>query len=140
MARSAEHREVSGNFCEAVLGQSAQILSRQCSPPPCHMQSTAARLCSMQGRFLEGVRGALPQDLLTSPPGLLHDTLVLPVLHAREIFRRIQGSASPGLLTSPPGLLHDTLVSPVLHAREIFRRVQGSASPGFAHISPRTAP
>ena len=55
-----------------------------------------SRLCSMWGRFLEGFRGALPQDSLTSPPGLLHDTLVSPVLHAREIFRRVQGSTSPG--------------------------------------------
>ena len=53
-------------------------------------------------RSTEGVRGALPQDLLTSPPGLLPDTLVSPVLHVREIFRRVQGSASPGFAHISP--------------------------------------
>ena len=113
VARSTEERGIHtqqnfwktlfrGVFAEQSLGSQLKFSAGSARPSPCHTQSTAAYLCSMQGRFLERVRGALPQDLLTSPPGLLHDTLVSPVLHVREIFRRVQGSASPGFAYISP--------------------------------------
>ena len=89
---------VSGSFCGAVIGQSAQILSCSAHPPPCHMQSTMACLCSTLHL------GVLPKDLLTSYPGLPPWSLCL------VIWGRLTRQIILSLLILPQTKLHAPLL------------------------------
>ena len=47
-----------GFFAERSLGSHLKFSADSACPPPCHMQSTAAHLCSTWGRFFERSLGS----------------------------------------------------------------------------------
>ena len=67
-----------GVFAERSLGSQLKFSADSARPPPCHMQSTAARLCSIRGRLWEGSRECFPRICPHLTQDCLPDPYVLP--------------------------------------------------------------
>ena len=110
---------------EQSLGSQLKFSACSAHQPPCHVQSTVARLCSMQGRFcravLEQSAQILNRQRFATPLSHAVDR-GSPVLHAREIFGAVLGQSAQILSwqRSASSLSHaGDGSSHVLHVREI---------------------